>query len=124
MLDLSKRKTQSKKTKILSNKDYFATVTSVEWTKGFVEGKAFDVVYDLVDEAGNTSVYRETFYEDVSNERTADFYKHLVDIGISDLADYVGCTEKLVFLKDVKGNRTYTNIAKRTLISLSGDQQA
>lgn len=125
MLDLRMTKTTKKpqKKKVSTNVPYTATVKEVRWTPGYVKGKAFDICYDLVDDKGNVIEYKEMFYEDQGNERTAAFYEHLNEIGIEDIADYVGCKEKLIFLKDVKNNRTYVNIDSRTLISRPQLQQ-
>ena len=117
MVDLSARKKNVKQTKLELGVPHEATVTAVDWAKGFVPGSAYEVFYELTDASGNVIQRKELFYNDDQNERTLVFESFLNENGIRNPVDFIGCKVKLTFLKDVKNNKTYVNIVKRTFVS-------
>lgn len=122
MMDLSVKKKATKKQRISVDTPLRSTVESVNWAPGYVPGKAFEVCYKIEDDAGNIQKYSEIFLASDNNDRTQEFYEYLQSNGISDIADFAGCVEQLTFLKDVKNNRAYVNIAKRKFISAPASQ--
>lgn len=117
MMDFTSRKKKSKKKNLKLGVPLEGTVTDVRWTKGFVEGSAYDVLYEIKDSSGNIEEFHETFFNDDCNDRTRAFEKFLNQNGIAYPSDFVGCNVMLTLLKEVKNNVAYVNIAQRKILS-------
>ena len=109
---------KSKKKSTVKCGDFESTVVSVETPQDFVEGEAFDITYDLVDENGTHHSYRERFYADTSNERTATFADYLDNIGVGreNIENFVGTKEKISIRKKVSKNQARPTIVSREVI--------
>ena len=117
MTDFSVRKKSPKKKNIELGVPLKGTVIDVQWAKGYVEGHAYQVVYEIIDSSGNIFKHVETFFNDEDNDRTNDFEDYLKENGIAYPADFVGFNVELTFLKEVKNNVVYTNIVQRKMVS-------
>ena len=100
----------------LSPSDYTSIVKSVDWAEGYVKGKAIKVTYILTSESGSAFEHSEVFWVRGSS-RSVDFDKYLNDNGIDNIADFVGCKEKLTLMNDVRNGKVYLNIVDREFIA-------
>lgn len=100
----------------LSPGDYTSIVKSVDWAEGYVKGKAIKVTYILTSESGSEFEFSEIFWVHGGN-RSRDFDKYLNDNRIDNIADFVGCKEKLTLMNDVRNGKVYLNIVDREFIA-------
>jgi hypothetical protein len=98
---------------------YQSMVTSVQWAEGYKAGTAFVVKYALGNEAGEKFSFKELFFNETTNSRTAEFLAYLADNGIDDLADFEGCLESIEIGKNVKNSRIYRSIIEREFLTVS-----
>lgn len=117
MLDLTKFNTKKKKT--LSTGFHFSRVDDVYWSKGFIEGQAIEIKYTITDTDGTEHEFKETFYNDDSNERTNEFFEYLKQHGIDDINEFVGCTEEVDIRKNATNRGVFKTIYRRKFISKS-----
>lgn len=84
---------------------YESVVTSVAYAAAYVEGKAIEIHYELTAADGSVHPYKEVFFNDFMNPRSAEFFGYLKGIGIplDELEVFVGTQEKLVIKKSTKG---------------------
>lgn len=98
--------------------DYDLVVVSIEDDPGYRPGDAFRITYEL-SRNGKVYPFRETFVNDLSIERTADFVQYLADNGIpaENIDMFVGRREKVKLLKENLGERgIYLNIVEREMV--------
>ena len=114
MLDLEKRRRQRQSPKRLPEGVYDSVVTEVRWADGYDDPhEAYEVIYEITDESGNTYRHREIFKNNASSDRTNKFEDYLTDNGVQNLNDFVGRREKLAFsYVKVNGNEFF-NITDR-----------
>jgi len=115
MLNMAKQKKKTEAKKSVVPGVYTSKVTSVYWSKGYVEGTSFDVEYELVDMNGKVHSFKERFHNNETNRRTQDFYDKLDSYGIEDLADFVGVEETVEILKDASSSYSKPQIVNREL---------
>ena len=114
-----KAKNATKAKKGIPFGEYRSTVTSVQWAEGYKARTAFEVKYALMNEAGENFSFKELFFNETTNPRTAEFLAYLVENGIDDLADFEGCEETIEIGKNVKNNRVYRSIIEREFLTVS-----
>ena len=105
---------------------YESKVTSVHWAEDYADETAFEIEYDLISSDGKKSRYSELFYtlkKSPGNQRSIDFYAYLSENGLTDLAEFEGCFEKLTFKKNVHKNRTYIEIIEREFLGKPEDAE-
>lgn len=100
---------------------YDSVVTSVAYASAYVEGQAIEIEYKLTASDGKHHTYKEIFFNDFSNPRSAYFFEHLKKIGIplDALETFVGTREKLVIKKSTRGR--FMTIESREFVSDSSD---
>lgn len=111
----SKESSGYKKLKLVPG-DYTSTVKSVDWADGYVKGKAIKISYHLTSKSGSEFEFSEIFWVHGGN-RSRDFDKYLNDNRIDNIADFVGCKEKLTLMNDVRNGKVYLNIVDREFIA-------
>ena len=113
-----KNQAQSAKSKFNSAGVFNAIVADVRTPDDYVEGEAFEVIYDVETPKG-TFPFRELFFMKRYNRRTQNFLTYLSQSGIDieDITSFIGCQEKLTFKRVVVENRSRLNIVSREFIS-------
>lgn len=98
--------------------DFESTVVSVATPPDFVEGEAFDITYDLIDENGTHYPYKERFFADTTYERSAKFSDYLDRIGVGrkTVENFVGVKEKISIRKKVTNGKARATIVSREVI--------
>ena len=115
-LSISKAVAAPKKNKLAPG-TYESVVISVAYATAYVEGKAIEIRYELTAADGSVYPYKEVFFNNEMNPRSAEFFEYLEDIGIplDELEAFVGTHEKLVVKKSTRG--PFMTIEHRELIS-------
>lgn len=113
-----KNQAQSAKRRLNFPGTFDALVSDVRYPDGYLEGEAFEVLYEVKTPKGLLP-FRELFFLKRYNRRTQDFLNYLVKSGIDDedITTFIGCCEKLTFKRVVVENRSRLNIVDREFIS-------
>ena len=117
MLDLCERRRKNRPSELPPEGEYESIVIDVRWSEKYKNKEAYEIHYEIVDSNGRTFHHWETFLTDETNKRTQHFENYLVKNGITDIADFNGVREKLLFQHVTVNGRTFFNIADRTLVS-------
>ena len=91
MIELRNLKKKAKTTASIKPGTYLAEVTAVTDDTKYVDGAAFIVKYKLLSTEGQlVGDFRETFYNSMSNSRTAALAEFMEELGVETVDDLVG----------------------------------
>lgn len=119
MYKIQKPKKTSSTKKLIPPGVYMAIVTSVAWSKGYYEGNAIDVHYDvetIKDDKPHIVAYKECFFVKGTSPRTARLHQLLDEIGADNYDDIVGHKLNLVFAYEVKETGRFCNVVDHSFV--------
>lgn len=100
---------------------YLSTVTYIGYCDDYDDESAIEVLYSLVDDAGNKFNYREIFYNDVKIPRTYNFFNYLIlnGVNLDEVESFIGCQEKVIIKKKRTSRGIFKTISEREFLGRS-----
>lgn len=115
----SPKKSSTPKDRILPG-DYIATVTSVAWSKGYDEGDAIDINYDvetIKDGVPYIIPFKECFFVKGTSPRTILLHDLLAEIGAVHYDDLIGRKLQLTFVYQLNDQgRRFCNVIVHSFV--------
>lgn len=121
MIELRSLKKKAKTTASIKPGTYLAEVTEVADDTKYVDGAAFIVKYKLLSTEGQlVGDFRETFYNSMSNSRTAALAEFMDELGVKTVDELVGVTMRIEIRYRVTNyGKSLPSIVSRTPIPSS-----